>query len=216
MMCDMTRRYVQRARAEAAQQTRRQILDAARATLLEATRLDFSVGDVATAAGVARSTVYSVFGTRAGLLGALADDALGRAGIGEVIAAYQRPDAVEALEGSIRANCRMCRRPPLRPPRREVEPLARSQGDRSMAMGELSRRLADQGRLRADMDTAQAARVLSVLTTFWTFDDLHVAGGLDAAATADVLVGIARATAGQEPSGGSADRTAWIRHAPMR
>jgi AcrR family transcriptional regulator len=166
MMCDMTRRYVQRARADAAQQTRRQILDAARATLLEATRLDFSVGDVATAAGVARSTIYSVFGTRAGLLGALADDALGRAGLGEVIAAYQRPDAVEALEGSIRANCQMYAADHRLFARllvlAEVDadaanPLARSHGDRSMAMGELSRRLADQGRLRADMDTAQAA-----------------------------------------------------------
>ena len=52
------RRYVQRARAEAAVGTRRRILDAARATLERGVLGALKVDEVARAAGVSRSTVY--------------------------------------------------------------------------------------------------------------------------------------------------------------
>ena len=54
------------------------------------------VGEVASRAGVARSTIYSIFGSRAGLLHELFDDVLYGAGLGAVIDAYRDPDPVRA------------------------------------------------------------------------------------------------------------------------
>ncbi len=166
-------------------------------------RLEFSVGDVAATAKVARSTIYTTFGSRTGLLAALADDALHRAGLGDVIAEYRQADAVVALERSLRASCRMyaadhrvfTRLLMLREVDPEAaEPLSRAQGDRAFGMADLSGRLAAQGRLRAGMTPERAADVLWVLTGFWTFDELFSGRGLDADASADVLLEMARAT----------------------
>lgn len=199
----MTRPYVQRARAESADRTRRQVLDAARAAVLAEGRLEFSVGDIAADARVARSTIYATFGSRTGLLAALADDALHRAGLEQVIAEYRQLDAVVALERSLRASCRMyaadhrvfTRLLMLREVDPEAaEPLARSQGDRAYGMADLSGRLAAQGRLRPGMTPERAADILWVLTGFWTFDELFSGRGLDADASADVLLEMARST----------------------
>jgi AcrR family transcriptional regulator len=196
----MTRRYVQRTRAESAERTRRQVLAAARSAVLADGRSEFSVGEIAAAADVARSTVYATFGSRAGLLAALADDTLQRAGLDDVVAEYLRPDAVEALDGSLRASCRMygadhrvfTRLLMLREVDPEAaEPLARSQGDRAIGMATLAGRLADQGALRAGLSVERAADVLWVLTSFWTFDELYSGRGLDADACAEVLLEMA-------------------------
>jgi AcrR family transcriptional regulator len=199
----MRRRYVQRARAEAAEHTRREILDATRAALLADGRLEVSLGDVAVAAGVARSTVYAAFGSRAGLLSALADDTLHRAGLAEVIEAYRHADAVVALERSLAASCRMYAADhrvfarlltlaQLDPA--AARPIARSQADRAAGMADLAGRLDRQGRLRPGVATDGAADVLWLLTGFPAFDELHAGRGLDADAAAGVLLGIARAT----------------------
>src|SRR3954471_11961998 len=103
----MVRRYVQTARAESAQQTRRQILDAARDALLHEGGIDVGIGPIATRAGVARSTIYAIFGSRSGLLAELADDTVHRAGVDIVIAEYMDADPVVALERSVAASCRM-------------------------------------------------------------------------------------------------------------
>ena len=66
------RQYVQRVRAEAADATRRRILDAARATLERGPSGALRVEEVARTAGVSRSTVYLLYGSRAGLFDALA------------------------------------------------------------------------------------------------------------------------------------------------
>jgi AcrR family transcriptional regulator len=196
----MTRRYVQRTRAESAERTRRQVLAAARSAVLADGRSEFSVGEIAAAADVARTTVYATFGSRAGLLAALADDTLQRAGLDDVVAEYLRPDAVEALDGSLRASCRMygadhrvfTRLLMLREVDPEAaEPLARSQGDRAIGMATLAGRLADQGALRAGLSVERAADVLWVLTSFWTFDELYSGRGLDADACAEVLLEMA-------------------------
>ena len=71
------RKYEQRLRAESARHTRERILEA----LVERIRSDpfggISLEAVAEEAGVARSTVYAVFGSRAGLFDALASDSSG-------------------------------------------------------------------------------------------------------------------------------------------
>lgn len=205
----MPRRYVQRARAEAAERTRREVLVAARRALLEQGALEFNVGEVAAAAGVARSTVYAAFGSRAGLLAALADDVLHGAGLLSVIAAASHPDPVVALETSLGASCRMFgaehrlfRRLILLS---EVDPdaaapLARSNADRATGMQSLAGRLAGQRRLRAGLSTTEAARVLGLLTSFAAFDEL-TAQGLGPDDVAELLIGVAR-TAVLSPAAG--------------
>jgi AcrR family transcriptional regulator len=197
----MSRRYVQRARADAAQETRRQILDAARAELLAGSRLTFAVGEIAARAGVARSTVYAAFGSRAGLIRALADDTLKRAGLDAVIAGYQRPEAVSAMEQSLAASCRMyaAEHPVFR--RLHVlaqvdpeaaGPLGQSHGDRAVGLTDLTRRLAAQGHLRAGISPAMATDALWVLSGFWAFDDLATGRGRDVDSCAELLVAMAR------------------------
>jgi AcrR family transcriptional regulator len=210
----MTRRYVQRARADAAQRTRERILETAREALVSAPRLDFNVGEIGASAGVARSTIYAAFGSRSGLLAAVANDALERAGLPEVIAEYRRPDPVEAVERSLRASCRMYAREQPVFARLLVlaavdpdaaAPISRSQADRAMGMSVLAGRLAAAGRLRAGLTEARAADILWLATGFWAFDDLFSGRGLDAEAVAEALVRIVRSTvlaAGDEASPG--------------
>jgi AcrR family transcriptional regulator len=199
----MTRPYVQRARAEAAAETRRQVLEAARAAVLADGRLEFGVGEIAAAAGVARSTVYAAFGSRAGLLAALADETLHRAGLETVIAEYMRPDPVDALEHSLVASCRMYaadhrvfgRLLMLRAVDPEaVAPLARSLDDRAIGMASLAERLDGAGRLRPELSRERAAHVLWVLTSFWAFDELFSGRNLDADGCARILIEMARST----------------------
>ena len=68
-----TRRYEQRARAEEAEKTRQRVIDAVFERLRAAPAEPVSVERIAAMAGVARSTVYAIFGSRAGLF-----DAVGR------------------------------------------------------------------------------------------------------------------------------------------
>src|SRR4029450_2128124 len=66
-----------------------------------------SVDQVAKDAGVARSTVYLVFESRAGLFDALAAYVLDRSGFAAINKAVRHPDAREHLHGALRAGARM-------------------------------------------------------------------------------------------------------------
>ena len=101
------RRYEQRLRAETAEETRRRILDAVYERLREAPSQPVSVDRIARMAGVARSTVYLVFGSRAGLFDALGDDLLRRDAYGRLLDAVAHPDARESLRRGMRAGCEM-------------------------------------------------------------------------------------------------------------
>src|SRR5262245_21898112 len=87
------RKYDEKLRAEAAEETRRRILDAVLERFSEAPTEGVSVDQVARMAGVARSTVYLVFGSRAGLFDAVARDLLERGGFDRVVRATEDPDA---------------------------------------------------------------------------------------------------------------------------
>src|SRR5690242_13025605 len=98
-----TRKYEQRLRAESAAETRTRILDAVYERVRAAPTRPVSLEEVARTARVARSTVYQVFGSRAGLFDALATDVLYRGGFERVTEAVDHPDAREHLRRAIRA-----------------------------------------------------------------------------------------------------------------
>src|SRR5215212_6658059 len=87
-----TRRYEQRLRAQTAEETRRRLLDALYEHLRGAPTVPVSVDRIARTAGVARSTVYVIFGSRAGLFDAFAADLLERGGFDRVLEAIADPD----------------------------------------------------------------------------------------------------------------------------
>src|SRR5215207_918762 len=102
-----TRRYEQRQRAEAAEQTRRRILDAVIERLRDAPSEPVSIEQIAEMADVARSTVYAIFGSRAGLFDAVAADILEDAAYGRLIAAKHLPDAREHMRSGFRSAAEM-------------------------------------------------------------------------------------------------------------
>ena len=193
-----TRKYDQTLRAESAEQTRRAILDAASDRLRAAPTEPLAVGAVAERAGVARSTVYLVFGSRAGLFDALATDLLERGGVDRLYEAVSHPDAREHLRGALRASCEMfavdrdVRRALVSMSALDPEAvggaIARGDDARRGGTAHLADRLDEQGLLRPGVTRADAAHLLWVLSSFDTFDSLFVGYRLDVAATCRLLV----------------------------
>ena len=193
-----TRRYEQRLRAEAAEQTRRRILDAVYERLRAAPSEPVSHDQIARASTVARSTVYLIFGSRAGLFDALAADLLERGGFDSVVRAVAHPDAREHLRGGIRGGMRtfavnrevyrVLFSTAMLDPDATAGTVARMEQRRAAGMAYLAQRLAEQGVLRPDVTVDQAADLLWVLTSFDTFDLLHTGRGLSAEQIAEVLI----------------------------
>ncbi len=197
------RPYIQRRRAEAAQETRERIIEAACASLaagpLGAVRLD----EVARAAGVARSTIYVAFGSRAGLFDAVGGHLLERAGFDRIRRAYRTSDAGAALRDSLRAGAAVYAEEPALT--RSILTLAKIDPDATAAVARFERgrwpgmevlasRLERQGLLRVDVSLPEAAEMLWVLTNFTTFDQLFADRGLSHEAVADRLIVMAERT----------------------
>lgn len=193
-----TRKYEQRLRAEAAEQTRRRILDAVYQRLHDAPSTPVSVEQVARAAGVSRSTVYLVFGSRAGLFDALTEDLWQRAGFQQVVDAVADPDARRHLRGGIAGGVRVfaAHRDVFRALFSMAEldadavggAIARIEENRAGGMTHLAQRLAEQDLLRADVSVDQAADLLWLLTSFDSFDQLYTGRKLSPEDTAELLV----------------------------
>jgi AcrR family transcriptional regulator len=196
-----TRKYEQRLRAESAEETRRRILDAVDQLLRAAPSQPLSIDQVAKAAKVARSTVYLIFGSRAGLFDALAEDLLRRSGFERIVRAVGEADAGEHLRGGIRAGVAMyaAERDVLRVlvSLSQVEAsdlgaaVRRVEQDRAGGMAYLAQRLADQDLLRPDVSQEEAAHVLWLLTSFDGFDLLYTGRGLSADEVAGLLIATA-------------------------
>jgi AcrR family transcriptional regulator len=196
-----TRRYEQRLRAQSADETRRRILDAVYDGLRDAPSRPVSVDRVARAAGVARSTVYLVFGSRAGLFDALGRDLMERSGYAGLIEAVGHPDAREHMRGGIAAGARMFAAD--RDVARALYSMAqldeeavggaigRIEAERSRGMLRLARRLDEQGLLRDDVTVEDAALTLWVMTSFDAFDLLFTGRGLSLEETTRLLVAAA-------------------------
>ncbi len=199
-----TRKYEQRLRAEAADATRRRILDALEQRLRAAPTRPVSVDEVARAAGVARSTVYLIFGSRAGLFDALATDLWEQAGLRRLTEAVASPDAREHLRGGMRAGVEIFAA--IRDvavalfSMSELDPdsvggaITRLEKRRWGGMKHLAKRLDEQDLLRPDVTVDQAADVIWLLASFASFDALYTGRRLPAAKVADILIATAERT----------------------
>lgn len=194
------RQYVQRARAEAAEGTRRRILDAARATLERGPIGALKVDEVAKAAGVSRSTVYLLYGSRAGLFDALARYLRDESGFDELIVAFRMPDALDALRTAQRVAVGMYAKMPdlaralftlsaIDPD--AVAAVRAIEDGRRPGQASIARRLAEQGYLRSDVSVEEATDILTVVTSFQAFDELFTGSGLPVDAVADRLIAMA-------------------------
>jgi AcrR family transcriptional regulator len=192
------RRYEQRLRAEAAEETRQRILDALYDRLREAPADPVSVDEVARLARVARSTVYLVFGSRTGLFDALTDRLLRGAGYDRILEAVRHPDARETLRGGLAGGVQMyaAHHEVFRilnsmaklDPDGVGQALARSERRRGASMAWLAGRLAQQGLLRPGVTPDHAAHVIWVLASFDAYDLLATGRELPPQATADILI----------------------------
>jgi len=169
-------------RSEQIAQSRRQVLEAARALLGEATGYTaFTVDAVAKRADVARATVYYQFGSKVGLLEAICDD-LGEIGqLSGLAEAFTNPDADQALDLFItcfgrfwQADRIVMRRlrglAALDPEVGEV--IAARDHRRHEGLGVLVSRFAASGSAPAAVGRSQHTRTLLALTSFETFDTL--------------------------------------------
>jgi AcrR family transcriptional regulator len=196
-----TRRYEQRLRAQTAAETRRRVLDAVHDALRAAPAEPVSIDRVARAAGVARSTVYVIFGSRAGLFDALGEYLFERGGFQAVLDAVAHPDPRITVRDGIAGGVHTfaAERDVFRAlvsmsaldPDAVGGAMARSEERRAKGMLRLARRLSRHGALRNGLTAQQAADRLWVLTSFDAFDLLFTGRGMSANEAARTLVEMA-------------------------
>jgi AcrR family transcriptional regulator len=193
--------YRQSRRRAATEQTRARLIDAARALFARPGVTLVTLDDVARAATVSRQTVYTHFGSRAGLVLAVAQDSMLRSGFERLAAALALPDPVEALWTSLSEGLRIyaAEHPVIRgtyalgaadPHATPV--VAQLEAARSEAADLLANRLANDGRLARGWSIEDARRALVILTSFQTFDVLFTGQGLAAEVVSELVVKLAR------------------------
>ena len=176
------RMYQQRLRAQTAEATRQRILEAALDCLTATPLLAVSLGRIAQQAGVARRTIYQIFGSRVGVFEALEQDLLQRGGFAEVQAAFNdNTDARRIVEQMLSASTRLMEREQaiLRALYLQalIDPAAASltqriDEGRIGGMRYLAQLLEEQGYARPDVSQAEIGDLLALLTDFATFDQL--------------------------------------------
>ncbi len=192
----MSRRYEQRVRAAEVARRRVNTVEAAAGLIASPGLNVFSLDAVARAAGVTRKTLYNQFASKAALLAAVLDFTAERAGVHHLHEASEHPDPVVAARTLTDASCRFWASDPI--VFRRLLGLANIDADLRDALGErehgrmrqwdgIVARLDHVRRLRRGVSTDQAARVLTQLTAFPTFDGLN-SMGLNVAAVAQLLL----------------------------
>lgn len=192
-----TREYKQRLRAESAAETRQRILVAVADRMRTAPTEPVSIDQVARLAKVSRSTIYVVFGSRAGLFEAFAEDLWKRTGLADLSQATKSADALEHLRGAMRAACRMFAGDldvyrvlftmARLDPDAVGQVIERTETDRKHGMKHLAMRLAKDGYLRDDITVEQAVDLLWVLGSFDAFYLAHAGRNLSVDDAADLL-----------------------------
>ena len=198
------RKYEQRLRAQTAEETRRRILDALYDRLRDAPSEPVAIDEIARTAGVARSTVYLIFGSRAGLFDALTIDLLERSGYDRILEAVRLPDARERLHGGLQGGVDMyaTNRDVFRvlssmgqlDPDAVGESVQRGEKRRAEGMAWLAEELAEQGVLRPDVTVDEAAHVIWLLASFDSFDLLYTGRGLSTDEVGRILIATAERT----------------------
>lgn len=191
MLSMAKRTYQQRQRAESAAATRQRIIEAARACLTAAPLLAVSLERIAAQAGVARRTIYQIFGSRAGLLEALEQDLLRRGGFSEIQDAFNtNTDARTILRQMLPAGVRLMEREQaiLRALYQQalIDPEAASltrhiDEGRIGGMRYLAQLLFEQGYTQLGLTEAEVGDVLALVSDFATFDQLRTRAGLSPA-----------------------------------
>ena len=197
------RSYQQKARAEGAAETRRRIIEVTRDLLTRSPLENVSLPAIAAEAEVARSTVYAIFGSREGLMIALAEDLLDRGGFARIGQALRGPDVVRAFDVSMDVAMELYSQEhavsqallSLSAVDRDASSAAaRLNFGRREGMRKLAERMQAQGVLRDDVTVEEAADVLWLITSFETFDQLYRDRGLTPQQVGERLMAITRRT----------------------
>lgn len=197
------RSYRQTVRAESAAETKRRIIEVTRDLLSRAPLENVSLPTIATEAEVARSTVYTIFGSREGLMIAVAEDLLDRGGFARIGQALRGPDVVRAFEISMDVAMELYSSE--YPVGSALLSLAAVDRDASSAaarlnygrregMRKIAERMRDQGVLRPDTTVEEAADVLWLITSFETFYQLYRDRNLTPKQVGERLMAIVRRT----------------------
>jgi AcrR family transcriptional regulator len=196
-----TRAYHQRVRAEEAERTRMRIIEAVFERLREAPAERVAIERIARMAGVARSTVYAIFGSRSGLFDAVGRELVARSGYELLVDAKHQPDPRDHLRAGFRAATEMlaANRDIFRALRSMAQldetavggVVKRMDDERAAGMSRLVGRLAEQGALRKGLSTDDAEHVLMVLSSFESFDQLYTLCGLPTEQVIELLTEMA-------------------------
>ncbi len=204
-----TRSYTQRARAEEAERTRMRIIEAVLTRVREAPAEPVAVSRIARMAGVARSTVYTIFGSRSGLFDAAGRELATRSGYEMLVDAKHQADARDHLRVGFRAASEMfaANRDVFRALRSMAQldeaavggVVERMDGERATGMTRLVGRLAEQGVLREHLSVEDAEHLLMMLSSFESFDLLYTLRGLSTDRVVELLVETAERTLYAKP-----------------
>jgi AcrR family transcriptional regulator len=193
------RRYTMGARADTVARTRQQIIDAA-AHRVRVTDEPLTLRDIAVQAGVSRTTIYRHFGSVTDLLDGVAADLLARARYGQLLAALELPDPIDALRQVIIAGTGIWASDPvlvrnlMRLARVQPEALpviAQLERGRLAAMEHLTVRLRQAGRLRRGLTADRAVDLLLVSTAFAAWDELVTSRNRSPATATDTIADLA-------------------------
>ena len=205
-----TRTYEQRARAEEAARTRARIIEAAFERLREAPAEPLGIDRLARQAGVARSTIYAIFGSRSGLFDAVGRELADRSGYAQLLDAKHQPDARDHLRAGFRAaGAMMAANRDIYRALRSMAQLdeeavggvvKRMDQERAGGLARLAERLAEQGALRGDLSVKDAEHVLWVLTSFESFDSLYSGRGVSTERAIELLTDTAERALYAKPS----------------
>jgi AcrR family transcriptional regulator len=181
------RRYKQRVRAEEAARTRMRIIEAVFERLRR--RQPMSVDQIARDANVARSTVYAIFGSQAGLFDAVGRELAERSGYARLVQAKYQPDVRDQVRAGLTAACEMfAANRDIYRALRSVAELPEMDAERANAMKRIARELKAQNVLREDLSVNDAEHILWMLSSFESFDELYTNRGLSTSRTIKLLL----------------------------
>ena len=177
------------------------IIEAVFERLREAPAERVAIDRIARMAGVARSTVYAIFGSRSGLFDAVGRELAARSGYARLVDAKHQPDARDHLRAGFAAASEMlaANRDIYRALRSMAQldeqavggAVRRMEEERAAGMARLAGRLAEQGVLRDGVSVDDAEQVLWVLTSFESFDSLYTGRGMSTDRAVELLIGTA-------------------------